>query len=196
MASGATEAVREGAIPSGGRVYYVLTAGAGQTMIMDVQSLRNDVVLGVTDLTRQVPLLRTASGSNSYVGVLPSQGQYQIVLQNTAAVRINYTLQVQIPVRVQFARGAISWIANGLVQPVSSNQYLARANGGQTMTVNLGGKDVILIIYGLNTGNVLISDHAGAITWTGKLPENDDYMIVVRNVGAKAVNYTLEMIIQ
>jgi hypothetical protein len=50
---------------------------------------------------------------------------------------------------------------------------------------------VILIIYGAD-GDVLISDHAGATTWTGVLPTTQDYFIDVRSVGSVTAHYSLK----
>jgi hypothetical protein len=72
--------------------------------------------------------------------------------------------------------------------------YVLRAFAGQTMTVNLttnpAGKG-FLVIYGAD-GDVLISDHAGAQTWSGTLPTTQDYNIHVRT-GPDAASYTLQV---
>ena len=49
---------------------------------------------------------------------------------------------------------------------------------------------VLLIIFGAD-GNVLISDHAGATNWRGKLPTTQDYNIDVRAYGNAPATYNL-----
>ena len=53
---------------------------------------------------------------------------------------------------------------------------------------------VFLIIWGAD-GTVLISDHAGATTWSGAVPSKQDYFISVRAVGGAAATYTLKVTI-
>jgi hypothetical protein len=53
---------------------------------------------------------------------------------------------------------------------------------------------VILIFFGKD-GDVLISDHAGATSWTGRLTKTQDYFIDVRAVGPGSARSALEVII-
>jgi hypothetical protein len=77
------------------------------------------------------------------------------------------------------------------------DRWVLRALAGQTMTVDTSATQgqVILIIWGVQDGNVLISDHAGATSFTGVLPTTEDYYIDVRSVGTVSAAYSLQVTI-
>jgi hypothetical protein len=127
----------------------------------------------------------------------PEQKLYTITLncaEDTSTTASSY------PERIQFAPGAISSQVQGNLAADGLAQYVLTAMAGQEMTVRLetagdaAEVSAILIIWG-EDGTVLISDHAGATTWTGELPFTQDYYIDVRSVAQVPVNYTLEVII-
>lgn len=101
------------------------------------------------------------------------------------------------PQRINFAAGAISATVSGALQPSGMDAYVLSATEGQTMQVNLTFSDgeAILIIWGAD-GTVLISDHAGASTFTGNLPLTEDYYIHVRGNPDTATTYQMEVIIE
>ena len=101
------------------------------------------------------------------------------------------------PQRIQFASGATSAQLKGTLPAEGMAQYVLAAQGGQTMTLKVtpGDQDnpqAILVIYGKD-GTVLMSDHASAVTWSGSLPSTQDYLIDVRSVVQKSVDYTLDV---
>ena len=101
------------------------------------------------------------------------------------------------PQRIQFASGATSAQVKGTLPAEGMAQYVLAAQGGQTMTLKVtpGDQDnpqAILVIYGKD-GTVLMSDHASAVTWSGSLPSTQDYLIDVRSVVQKSVDYTLDV---
>lgn len=80
--------------------------------------------------------------------------------------------------RVQFKRGSSSAIVSGKVSIALPDTYLVGARAGQVMTVQLTSpqKSVrFLVMSPVSTS--LIADNAR--TWTGTLPENGDYHIIV-----------------
>lgn len=196
FASGATSATVEGQIQPNQRLDYVLRALQGQTMLVNVYTPNNDVFLGVTGLSDGVPLLRPSAGSAAFSGVLPGTQDYRISLVSSAQAS-NYTLQVIVPARIQFAKGAISAQVNGFLQGREVNFYLLRALAGQTMTVNIlsPANDIFLTIYGMQDGSPLVRSVMGQTSWTGVLPATQDYMIEAVSTGASA-NYTLQTIVQ
>ncbi len=96
------------------------------------------------------------------------------------------------PRRITFAPGATSATMQGTTASPGLDRFVIRALAGQTMSVSISSTQgpAILIIYGAD-GNVLISDHAGATSWSGALPTTQDYIIDTRSIGNAAVNFTL-----
>lgn len=196
FAAGATSAVVSGILPGNSTVEHLVAAGAGQTMLASVYSPNNNVYIGVTGESDGVPLQRTAAGANDFSGRLPARQDYRITLAGPAHPT-EYTLEIIIPVRIQFAPGAISAAIPGRIQAGGTNHYLARARGGQIMTVSLLSPrgDIFLTIYGMTDGSPLVRSMMGETTWSGPMPITQDYMIQAVSTGP-ASNYTLEVIIQ
>lgn len=101
------------------------------------------------------------------------------------------------PQRIQFAAGATTAQVKGTLPAEGVVHYVLWALAGQTMTLKVtpGDQDnpqAILIIYGKD-GTVLMSDHAGAVTWSGPLPSTQDYLIDLRSVVQKSVDYALDV---
>jgi putative hemolysin len=104
--------------------------------------------------------------------------------------------------RIQFAPGGISAQVQGALAPQGVDRYVLGAMAGQQMTLTLytmpagdpAAPGAILIIWGAD-GTVLISDHAGATTWTGRLPVTEDYFVDVRSAAETPVDYMLEVVI-
>jgi len=80
--------------------------------------------------------------------------------------------------RVQFRRGSSSATVSGKVSIALPDTYLVGARAGQTMTVQLTSpaKSVTFLVMS-PVSTSLIADNAR--TWTGTLPENGDYHIIV-----------------
>jgi len=196
FASGATSANVDGSIYQNQLVHYLVRALRGQTMMVSVYSPNNNVYLGIVGLADGIPLIRTAADSTQFTGVLPGTQDYQISLlspyQNS-----NYTLQVIIPARIQFAPGAISGSVNGFLNSGEVNYYLANARAGQQMSVSIFSprNDILLTIYGMEDGSPLIRYVAGQSSWTGILPGTQDYMIEAVSTGP-STNYTVQVTIQ
>ena len=101
------------------------------------------------------------------------------------------TLPKTEPTRIEFTPGAVSAQVSDSLGPQGLGQYVLYAMQDQVMTVNLyPTRPAVLVIWGLD-GTVLISDHAGATTWTGTLPLSQDYYIDVRSQSGETQNYTL-----
>lgn len=98
--------------------------------------------------------------------------------------------------RIKFETNATQATVQGNLPAYGAARYVLKALKGQTMTVSLPGMPVgsaALIIWGKD-GTVLISDHAGATEWSGKLPLTQDYYIDVR-AGEAAIQYKLKVVI-
>ena len=82
--------------------------------------------------------------------------------------------------RVQFKRGASSATVQGTVSIALPDTYLVGARAGQVMTVQLTSprKSVTLLVSSPIT-TTLVADNTRS--WTGTLPENGDYTIIVQS---------------
>lgn len=81
--------------------------------------------------------------------------------------------------RVQFRRGTSSTTLQGTVTRALSETYLVGARAGQVMTVKLTGanKSLSFLVSSPKT-TTLIADNTR--DWTGTLPEDGDYTIIVQ----------------
>ena len=97
--------------------------------------------------------------------------------------------------RIAFDAGATSAMIQGTLPPQSTHPYVLTAMESQQMTVTIHKTEnvlAVLSIWGAD-GTVLISDHAGASTWTGVLPATQDYYIDVISQDAVGFDYHLEV---
>jgi hypothetical protein len=197
FAPGATSAVVDGSLDQAATDEYVLRALAGQWMIAMVFSPDNSVVLDISGLTDGQPLVRSDLRQPFWQGSLPATQDYSVKAVSTTDASV-YTLQVIIPERVEFATGAISATRQGSLEPWQTHDYLLRALQGQTMTVTIQSPDdqVLLEIYGIDDGQPLARVPMGLTTWTGELPNTQDYAVKAVRVSETATSYEIEFTIQ
>ncbi|MBU0494308.1 MAG: hypothetical protein KKA73_01130 [Chloroflexi bacterium] len=201
---GATMAVVQGTVPAGGMTRYVLTVLAGQTLSLALRVPQREAVLAVWGADGTV-LLSDHVGATHWSWPVPTTQDYAIDVKSMSSADAAYTLEVTIPAspapnpqpgvkRIQFQAGSASATEYGRVAANQADHYVLRAQGGQTMTVNVvpSQGQAILIIWGQD-GTVLISDHVGAAQWSGLLPTTQDYFIDVRAVGGATVEYMLQV---
>jgi hypothetical protein len=94
--------------------------------------------------------------------------------------------------RVNFARGRTTAVIKDTVRLCTSHEWVLRARGGQTMTVHLAaGKKTSLTVQ---SPSGTIEDADGVKDWSGGLPENGEYSIIVGTDATAA--YTLEVTIR
>jgi len=193
---GATSAFVEGEIAAHGVDDYVLQAMAGQRMIVSIMSPHNDVYFTIYGVDDGIPLVRAASDAVSWTGVLPATQDY-IIKAVAAGESTPYTLEVIIPVRIEFDPGSTSAVIEGSIQAGHIDEYVLQAMAGQTMTVTITSphNDVLLEIYGLDDGIPLVRSVSGATSWRGELRATQDYDIKAVSVG-EDTNYTLEVIVE
>ena len=98
--------------------------------------------------------------------------------------------------RVRFARGRTTTVIKDAVVRGTRDRYILRASRGQTLTVHITSLEdnAVFDIHRLGSSQTL----AGAqetMDWTGELPRNGDYVIVVGGTRGNAT-YTLEVTIR
>ena len=200
--SGETAALLEGDLPAQGIDVYVLSAQAGQNMM---------VMLTVPDEAARITVQDSAGNylngqmaSTLWQGTLPESGDYviRVIGDETAASAgsgqaASYRLQVIIPQRITFAPGATSATIEGDVAAYEADDYILAAQEGQTMrvTITSPGANVLLTIVGADGIPLINGNMSGATTWQGELPATQDYTI--RAIGTLEPNsYTLTVTIE
>ncbi len=106
--------------------------------------------------------------------------------------------QQPVASRIEFAAGASTATVKSTLAAGGIDRYILAADANQLMWVDLfvpnpsqgDGPDAVLVIWGVD-GTVLISDHAGATSWSGTLPSSQDYYIDVKSTVQSAVEYDL-----
>jgi hypothetical protein len=99
-----------------------------------------------------------------------------------------------VPQRITFPPGGVTASVTGKLAANTSDRWVLRVLAGQTLSANLvpaNGK-ARLIIWGAD-GTVLISDHADAMQWNGRIPIAQDYIISVNSYDDTSPSYTLQI---
>jgi hypothetical protein len=192
FAPGTTAAAVQGTIQPGQAVSYTLAASQSQPMILIMDSTYNDVTLGVFDPNGTI-LLNPANKWTSWQVTLPLSGIYTIQAIGGANTE-SYTLTIKVAQVVNFAPGTTATTLSGTTTNGYLFSYGLNCSAGQTMSVNLYAPSgsAYLDIFGINTG-LLLSDSVKATTWTGVLPQTQDYVIEVVPSDRQEVNYLLSV---
>ncbi|HET6975791.1 MAG TPA: hypothetical protein VFI24_05685 [Pyrinomonadaceae bacterium] len=96
--------------------------------------------------------------------------------------------------RVQFKRGASSATVQGRVSLELSDTWVIGARAGQVMTVQLTSPNRS-VRFMLMTSRTTTSVADNTRSWTGTLPDTDDYLILV-DTGAKTASYSMTITIK
>jgi hypothetical protein len=185
---GSTAGVVQGRVQHGQVVTYTLAAGQSQPMILIMDSPNNDVTLGVSEPNGS-KLLDPSNKLTHWQGLLPRTELYTIQVIGGATTE-NYTLTAKVAQQVSLSSGSV--ILNGTTVNgyVFSYGFNWNANQTLTATLNVPSTTAYLDIFGLATGS-LLSSTANANTWTGVLPQTQDYVIEVIPNHGQVVNYSL-----
>jgi hypothetical protein len=95
--------------------------------------------------------------------------------------------------RIRFARGRTSAVLTGTTD--SSDEYLLGARAGQTMLVHITSKGNNATVEVTDSDGNAVEGNAKPNDWSGALPKNGDYRIIVRATRGVAA-YTLEVTIR
>ncbi len=189
--AGTTATVVQGTLQPGQVANYTLQAGQSQTLVLIMDSPKNDVSLGVFEPNGNI-LLNPASKWRSWQWVLPATELYRIQVTGGATTE-NFSLTVKVAEIVSFATGATSSTLNGITAYGYPFDYSYACGAGQTMTasLNVPATTAYLDIFGGATTNMLLLDFARANTWTGVLPQTQPYVVEVVPNNFQVVSYTL-----
>lgn len=95
--------------------------------------------------------------------------------------------------RIRFARGRTTAVLEG--STASNDEYVLGARAGQTMIVHISSIENNATIKVLDSGGNAVKGNTKPNDWSGTLPANGDYKIVVTSTKGKS-NYTLEVTIR
>ncbi|HMN63121.1 MAG TPA: hypothetical protein PJ988_22330, partial [Anaerolinea sp.] len=136
FAAGATSGVVEGNLQPGQTQDFVLTAAAGQPLIVMTGSYNNDVTFSVSGKKDGKVLLPASQKSTSWQTLLTVSQDYLIHVIAGATTE-NFTLNVITPARIQFATGADNIVEKGSTPGGFVVSYILRAGLNQRMTISL-----------------------------------------------------------
>jgi LysM repeat protein len=177
FATGGTAAIVQGHLGASSKQYYLLNAGAGQTLeiTLSAPSALTLAILGADGST-----IRSADSNLSFRGTLPKTQDYVLVLASGASAT-DYNLSLDIPARVRFSAGGTSAALTGTLPANLSQFFILNAAQGQTLNVTATPQDQLqLIIYGVD-GSVLRSGMGQGASFTGALPSTQDYILQLRS---------------
>ncbi|MGB7540341.1 MAG: hypothetical protein WBM17_17500, partial [Anaerolineales bacterium] len=128
--TGTTSATVSGTLASGASQSYVLWAAWNQVMIVQADSADSKIYLEIYNRATGSYLVKASGAQTTWQGWLPRTGDYVVKVYNSGGSSENYSLTVEIPARIQFARGAYSksvW-GRGSAAKILSYVLWARAN--------------------------------------------------------------------
>lgn len=195
--NGATAAVVTAPIQAGATQNYVLRALQGQPMIVNVGSLHNDVLLGLKT-QGGTTIQAVSAGQTTWQGSLPQTEDYYLTLRGGASNE-NFTLNISIPSRIQFAQGADSAKVTGKTVAGYDVSYVLFAIKGQKMTVDLYpiSGTTALSIWGFSDGQPYVNANMQQTThFVFTLPNSQDYIIQVVPQAGSVASYQLVVKIQ
>lgn len=203
FASGATSATVTGTVTDPTHRQYLVRAQAGQTMKVTLTSAQPTTSFSVVGISGGQTLKGFGDGGNSWSGVLPQTQDYLIEIVTLEFSSTNYSLTVEIPTqtppatnpaqRITFAAGGTSATVQGTATYPTRNQYLLRAQAGQTMHVELVSDYGIanFSVQGISDGQPLKRLENSETVWTGTLPATQDYLIQIATLEGSSTNYSL-----
>ena len=190
LTTGTTAGVIQGTVQPGQVLTYTMGAAQAQPLTLIMVSPNNDVSLGVLDPGGAV-LLDSTRKQKSWQMALPSTGLYTIQVVG-GSNGDSFSLTVKLPVVVSFASGATSASLTGTTVNGYLFSYSLNCAAGQTLTATLAQptSTATLDIYGLSSGT-LVDASAGYNSWSGMLPQTQDYIIEVIPTNNQVVNFNL-----
>jgi len=191
FAPGATQGRVEGHLAADGSKAYAMWVAGGQFVEIDA------TVLGTAGQGMQFAIVGADGTVVKPMGdahsrtVVPSSQDYHVILTSDVGA-VDYAMSVLIPVRVQFAAGAISAQVEGHLAANASRHYVLRARAGQRMLIApLSTTGTIGLTIAGADGQVLLSGRVGQPggVYDGVLPTSQDYVVCVSALGGSASDY-------
>ena len=174
---------------------YILRAGAGQIMEINVTPETTDDTLQLIVYGVDGSVLRSRMGEgSSFRGELPDSQDY-LVSVRAGNQATDFSMDVIIPQRIRFQTGAYSGSVRTNLPANHTQYYVLRAMEDQSMQVEITpGDDLQLVVYGAD-GTVLESDTTEGANFSGELPSSQDYILAV-SAADDPVSYRLRVTIR
>jgi len=184
------------AIAAGEIQEYVVRAMDGQRMLAAITTPEEDVFLTIYGLEDGVPLVRSAADATYWAGRLPGTQDYALKAVSRGNAT-NFSLEVVIPITLQFSEPGVPVSVDGMVNPDEVMHYVFAGTEGEAVTVTLTspGEQAFLTVYGMEDGVPLVRAASESLTWSGMLELTQDYVVQVVSGGARA-DYVLEIAAQ
>mgnify|MGYP005848269761 CR=1 FL=1 len=181
-----------GSVGAGQIQEYLLTAFAGQTMILELRPSQPAVHLAVSGWDDDAALLPPSANATRWHGLLPTTQDYLI----TVAARgqaAEFTLDVIIPETLVPQAGHAATSLRQLPADQRAH-YLVVGEAGQKLSLNLrlAEGQAALAVTGLEDRNDLLPASARLTSWSMALPRSQPYLIEVIPDGGP-VRYSLEL---
>jgi len=191
MKPGRTAISIDGDLVKNNRVNYLIDVKAGQYLLASLSTTDQTLSIEIVQPNHN-PLLRALDQLQSWQGILPVDGQYQVSVVSKELPG-NYNLSITVPVQVIFNLGSPSITLEGSVDAHQITTYMVKGEKDQTMGVNINvpGNDVFLTIYGLQDGQPYIRSVTGNSTAKIKLPVSQDYVIQCVSTGDSDENFKI-----
>jgi len=190
---GTTAVVAQGDLQPNQSQTFTLQAGQNQAMILLLNSTNGGASLAVYEPNGNA-LLDPSKKWSSWQWLLPKSELYTINV-NAGASAESFILTAKVAARVTFAPGTTTATVAGSTPKGYVISYAIHGAANQTMSISLDapGNTCALDIFGLAYGEILLSDSADALTWTGTLPSNEDYIIEVVPKSGQVINFNLNI---
>ena len=188
---GATTGIVSGPIAPGQMLSYVLQAGQGQPMLVQVVAPQKDVTLSI-QTQGGTSLLSPSAKQSSWKGTLPQTEDYIVSLYGGAAAQ-QYTLIIEIVSRISFAKGTDSAKISAMAPAGYGVAYTVFALKDQKVDVELYGvgTNATLTIWGYADGQTYLKAAANRTSYTFTVPMTQDYILQIDPKGSQALDYTI-----
>lgn len=188
-----TEAIETGQVSAGTVQYYVLAALQGQEMMVSLDSPNHDLVLGIYGSSDGTWLLTPTQSQATFQGPLPESEDYVIEVA-PANGQDSFSLAITIASTIVLQPGSSPLTVTGTAQDAPLVTYLLPVKAGQTLTLDLQSKSksAVLVLYGLQDGQPIVTLSRHATHFNGGLPASQDYVLQVVQ-GSAPSDFTLKM---
>ncbi|MCB1025729.1 MAG: hypothetical protein KDB79_15130 [Acidobacteria bacterium] len=205
---GKTSRTYNSSVDRGGSHTYYLSASAGQTMTIRIKSANQDAGFTVYSPSgSELSAGEETTEVREYNEELEDSGKYKIVVSSGRKVDYDITFAVSAKTRdltpdeaaggankiVKFGRGNSSATYSNSVIRGESDTYILGAKAGQFMTVSVTSveNNAGFYIVAPNGENLVDDDD----NWTGELPRDGNYQIVISSSRGNAT-YKVKFLIK
>ena len=194
---GTTAIVETGTLGAGQMQTYTINLGASQPMILILNSKIGDDYLAVYDASNTV-ILDPAKKWSRFQWLMPAKVQLYTIQVIGGASTEDFNFTIKVPARIKIASGSTSATVTGATVKGYVLSYTISGATNQTLTANLSvpAGSAVMDIFGLATGDVLLSSNSNSTTFSGKLASTQDYIIEIIPQNGDVVNYSLTVGLQ